>query len=71
MPSHLSKPIDRGDASILNIELDLNVTAIKVLILCSSLWPADNLKSVPHVRSDEQVARVDLQHGEYFYANHL
>ena len=71
MPSHLSKPVDCGDAGILNIELNFNVAAINMLILCGSLGPTDDLKRVPHVRSDEQVARVDLQHGEHLYANHL
>ena len=47
------------------------MTAIEVLTFGSCLWATDDLQSVPHIRRDEQIGRVNLEHREHFHADHL
>ena len=61
MASHLSEAINSGDLFVLNVELDLDMTAIEVLALGGCLRPTDDLQRVPHVRRDQKIARVDLE----------
>ena len=71
MSSHFSKAINSCDFCILNVKLDLYMTAIEVLTFGSCLWSTDDLQSVPHIRRDEQIGRVNLEHREHFHADHL
>ena len=71
MTRNFTETINRCNFFVLNVKVDLDVTAIDLLCHSCVLRASDYLKSVAHVRSDEQVVREDLQQREHFDTDHL
>ena len=71
MTCDLSELINCCNVGLLNLKFYLNMTSICLLGSWSCLWPTHNLKSVSHVRSDQEIVRNDFQKREDLYLKHI
>ena len=71
MTRNFAVTINRRNFFVLDVELDLDVTAVNLLRHGCVLRASNYLKRIAHVWRDEEGVREDLQQGEHLNADHL